>query len=155
MHEVRRFDSNRTRLLVFNSVVFPSLPCNVRTRAVHTALWARGNNALPHGGGTPPAPTPAPPHPAPQPPQHQGGGGGGRGGGRGGGNNGGPGIIGPCPRYSHSTPPWAGGHNPWTRVVHAYTMPIQPPPPRPRHLRPPSADAPGERSYLILYVFWC
>ncbi|KAK1616769.1 hypothetical protein QYE76_022286 [Lolium multiflorum] len=102
----------------------------VRTRAVHTALWASGNSVLPHGGGAPPAPTPAPPHPAPQPHQHQGGGGGGRGRRRGrGGNNGGPGIVGPRPGYSHPTPPWAGGHNPWTGVVHAYTMPVPPPSP--------------------------
>ncbi|KAK1691847.1 hypothetical protein QYE76_008544 [Lolium multiflorum] len=39
----------------------------VRTRAVHTTLWASGNSVLTHGGGAPPAPTPAPPHPAPQP----------------------------------------------------------------------------------------
>jgi hypothetical protein len=90
----------------------------VRTRAVHTALWASGNSVLPHGGGAPPAPTPAPPHPAPQPQQHQGGGGGGRGrrrgrgGGRGGGNNNGvPSIVGPRPGYSQHTPPWAGRNN--------------------------------------------
>ncbi|XP_071685281.1 uncharacterized protein [Lolium perenne] len=108
----------------------------VRTRAVHTALWASGNSVLPHGGRAPPAPTPAPPQPAPQLQQHQGGGGGGhrrrrgRGGGRGGGNNGGPGIIGPRPGYSHPTPPWAGGHNPWTggraRLHHARSAPPVP-----------------------------
>ncbi|KAK1684485.1 hypothetical protein QYE76_045333 [Lolium multiflorum] len=120
----------------------------VRTRAVHTALWASGNSVLPHGGGAPPAPTPAPPHPAPQPHQHQGGGGGGRGrrrgrgGGRGGGNNGGPGIVGPRPGYSHPTPPWAGGHNPWTGVVHAYTMPVpRPPVPGTVGPRPPTHQA--------------
>ncbi|KAK1650348.1 hypothetical protein QYE76_068153 [Lolium multiflorum] len=120
----------------------------VRTRAVHTALWASGNSVLPHGGGAPPAPTPAPPHPAPQPQQHQGGGGGGRGrrrgrgGGRGGGNNGGPGIVGPRPGYSHPTPPWAGGHNPWTGVVHAYTMPVpRPPVPGTVGPRPPTHQA--------------
>nr|XP_051215490.1 uncharacterized protein LOC127333192 [Lolium perenne] len=117
----------------------------VRTRAVHTALWASGNNVLPHGGGAPPAPIPAPPQPAPQPQQHQGGGGGGRGrhrgcgGGRGGGNNGGPDIVGPRPGYSHPTPSWAGGHNPWTGVVHAYTMPVPRPPfPAPSAPRPPT-----------------
>ncbi|XP_071680137.1 uncharacterized protein [Lolium perenne] len=83
----------------------------VRTRAVHTALWAIGNSVLPHGGGAPPAPTPAPPHLAPQPPQHQGGGGGGRGrrrghgDGRSGGNNGGPGIVGPRPGTVSPRPP--------------------------------------------------
>ncbi|KAK1664395.1 hypothetical protein QYE76_052554 [Lolium multiflorum] len=121
----------------------------VRTRAVHTALWASGNSVLPHGGGAPPAPTPVPPHPAPQPQQHQGGGGGGRGrrrgrgGGRGGGNNGGPGIVGPRPGYSHPTPPWAGGHNPWTGVVHAYTMPVPRPP-------SPAPSAPFGRPILAL-----
>ncbi|KAK1699260.1 hypothetical protein QYE76_015957 [Lolium multiflorum] len=105
----------------------------VRTRAVHTALWASGNSILPHGGGAPPAPTPAPPHPAPQPPQHQGGGGGGRGrrrgrgGGRGGGNTGGPGIVGPRPVLtSHSavggrTQPLDGGR---TRLHHARSTPV-------------------------------
>nr|XP_051204762.1 uncharacterized protein LOC127318333 [Lolium perenne] len=120
----------------------------VRTRAVHTALWASGNSVLPHGGGAPPASTPAPPQPAPQPQQHQGGGGSGRGhrrgrgGGRGGGHNGGPGIVGPRPGYSHPTPPWAGGHNPWTGVVHAYTMPVpRPPVPGTVGPRPPMHQA--------------
>ncbi|XP_071683743.1 uncharacterized protein [Lolium perenne] len=108
----------------------------IRTRAVHTALWASCNNVLPHGGGAPPAPTPAPPHPAPQPQQHQGGGGGGRnrrrarGGGRGGGNNGGPtssahapGTHTPLHRGRADTTPGRGSCTP--------TPCSSPPPPRP------------------------
>ncbi|KAK1629158.1 hypothetical protein QYE76_003473 [Lolium multiflorum] len=59
----------------------------------------------------------------------------GRGGGRGGGNNGGPDIVGPRP-VLHPTPLWAGGHNPWTGVVHAYTMPVPRPPPIPGTVGP-------------------
>nr|XP_051201580.1 uncharacterized protein LOC127315091 [Lolium perenne] len=120
----------------------------VRTRAVHTALWASGNSVLPHGGGAPPAPTPAL-HTlrlGRNSTKEEGGGGRGRrrgrGGGRGGGHNGGPGIVGPRPGYSHPTPPWAGGHNPWTGVVHAYTMPVpRPPVPGTVGPRPPTHQA--------------
>ncbi|KAM0862705.1 hypothetical protein ACQ4PT_045088 [Festuca glaucescens] len=101
---------------------------NVRTRAVHTAFAAR------YRAPTPPAPEPfqqprCPPAPAapfpaqpPQPQQQQQQGrnnrrrcGGGRNNGGGNGNQ-------------QPTSPWGGGYNPWTGVVHAYTMPVLHPP---------------------------
>jgi hypothetical protein len=98
----------------------------VRARAVHSALAA----------GIAPAPVPATPI------HQQGGGGGGRNRrrGRGGGRTNGGNIGGgPHPGYPQPTPPWSGGHNPWTGVVHTYTMPVPRPPPR----HPWSAPAPG------------
>ena len=107
---------------------------HLRTRAVHTALAA----GLSTGASTPPsAPRPlvAPhPTPVPQPPQppRNGGNGGnrrrGRGGQRQGGGKGGGGG-GQAPQQQ-PPPPWAGGYNPWTGVVHAYSMPVSRPPPR-------------------------
>nr|XP_020170103.1 uncharacterized protein LOC109755617 [Aegilops tauschii subsp. strangulata] len=116
---------------------------HLRTRAVHTALAAGFST----GASTPPsAPRPpAVPHPTPlpQPPQPlcTGGNGGnrrrGRGGQRQGGGKGG-GSGGQAPQQQ-PPPPWVGGYNPWTGVVHAYSMPV-PRPPAPGILGPrPSA----------------
>nr|XP_051229940.1 uncharacterized protein LOC127347833 [Lolium perenne] len=89
----------------------------VPARAVHSAL-ATG---ISHG-------TPQPPRPlmpiVPQQQPQQGDGGSrnrrrGRGGGRGGG---------PRPGYPQALPPWSGGYNPWTGVLHAYTMSVSHPP---------------------------
>nr|XP_051202002.1 uncharacterized protein LOC127315565 [Lolium perenne] len=104
---------------------------NLRTRAVHTALAA--------GYRAPAPPAPAPPQQAPHPwtaspllpmppqqlQQQQGrknhrrrGGGRNNGGGNGGGNDGGNGGGNTQP-----WPPWSGGYNPWTGIIHAYSMP--------------------------------
>nr|XP_051207018.1 uncharacterized protein LOC127322100 [Lolium perenne] len=91
----------------------------VRASAIHSALAAGIAPAL-----------------APVAPVHQQGGGGGgrkrrrgRGGGR---TNGGNGGGGPRPGYPQPTQPWSVGHNPWTGVVHAYSMSV----PRPLGPRP-------------------
>ncbi|KAM0908576.1 hypothetical protein ACQ4PT_015368 [Festuca glaucescens] len=102
----------------------------VRARAIHSALAA----------GISRPPTPTAPVAAPQQQLQQGGGGGGRRNrrrGRGGGRGGGP-----RPGYSQPPPPWSGGYNPWTGVVHAYTMPV-PRPPAPGIIgpRPPTHQA--------------
>jgi hypothetical protein len=44
--------------------------------------------------------------------------------GGGGHTNSGYGGGGPQPSNQVPTPPWSGGFNPWTAVVHAYTMPM-------------------------------
>ncbi|KAK1649270.1 hypothetical protein QYE76_067075 [Lolium multiflorum] len=46
---------------------------------------------------------------------------------RGGGGNGGANATAPAsrpPQHTAPTPPWIVGHNPWTGVVHAYSMPV-------------------------------
>nr|XP_051211397.1 uncharacterized protein LOC127328870 [Lolium perenne] len=117
---------------------------NLRTRAIHTAFAA--------GYRAPAPPAPAPPqlapHPwtapplLPTPPSNHNssrgattavvavvtattgvGNGGANGGGNGGGN-------------TQPLPPWSGGYNPWTGVIHAYSMPVP---------RPPAPDIFGPR----------
>ena len=117
---------------------------NLRTRAAHTAFAA----GVSRGGPAPTAPASAPraqgpppgfyspPPLAPLPPPGGNGNGGSNGGGgrrgrrrrNGGGNGGGTNpFAAPQPRPPQQfapTPPWLTGHNPWTGVVHAYTMPV-------------------------------
>jgi hypothetical protein len=111
----------------------------LRACVSHTALAAVLGYGAP-APPAPPAPTPpvarptapfatCPPVPfaAPLPPPQQqqqgrhrhGRGGGGR-------NNGGYAGGGPPP--ANQMLPWSGGYNPWTGVVHAYTMPVPCPP---------------------------
>jgi hypothetical protein len=85
-----------------------------------TALWASRNSVLPNSGGAPRAP-------APPATGGNGGNGGNDGhqrrrgrGSNGGQHNGNP----PPPQQSMPPPPWATGQHPWTRVVHACTMPV-------------------------------
>nr|XP_040252221.1 translation initiation factor IF-2-like [Aegilops tauschii subsp. strangulata] len=118
-----------------------------RTRATHTALVAgtRGDQAPPPLRRTPPQPAapafppaPAAPFPPPQPAAN----GGGRRGGR---KQGGAGAQGGAPRPpqpAYQPAPWYAGQNPWTGVVHAYSMPA-PRAPAPGILgaRPPSHQA--------------
>ncbi|XP_020181795.1 uncharacterized protein [Aegilops tauschii subsp. strangulata] len=102
------------------------------TRATHTALvvGTRGGQAPPPPRPTPPqpaVPAPAAPFPPPQPAAN----GGGRRGGR---KQGGAGAKGGAPRPpqpAYQPAPWYAGQNPWTGVVHAYSMPV------------PRAPAPG------------
>nr|XP_051201739.1 uncharacterized protein LOC127315278 [Lolium perenne] len=94
----------------------------VHASAVHSALATGISHGTPQPSLPPTLTTPIP---APQQQPQQGGGGGGRNRcrGRGGGHGGGP-----HPGYSQHPPPWSGGYNPWTWVVHAYTMPVPRPP---------------------------
>ncbi|XP_020151479.1 uncharacterized protein [Aegilops tauschii subsp. strangulata] len=127
------------------------------TRATHTALIAgtRGAQAPPPPRPTPPQPAapalppgfppaPAAPFPPPQPAAN--GGERGRPGGRRGGHKqGGAGAQGGAPRppqQAYQPAPWYAGQNPWTGVVHTYSMPV-PRAPAPGILgaRPPSHQA--------------
>jgi hypothetical protein len=109
----------------------------------HTALAA----GLGYGAPAPPVPTPPaarPPAPfaaPPPPPQQQQQGRHRRGRGCGGRTNGGYAGGGPPP--ANQMHPWSGGFNPWTGVVHTYTMPVPRPPPRPQHPWPSSAGSSG------------
>ncbi|KAM0921811.1 hypothetical protein ACQ4PT_006722 [Festuca glaucescens] len=47
-----------------------------------------------------------------------------RGGGGNGGGNAGVNVPAPRPPQHTAPPPWTAGHNPWTGVVHAYSMPV-------------------------------
>jgi hypothetical protein len=99
----------------------------LRARVSHTALAA----GLGYGAPAPPAPpAPTPPVarppapfavPPPPPQQHQQGR---RRRGRGGGGRTNRGYAGGGPPPANQMPPWSGGFNPWTGVVHAYTMPV-------------------------------
>ena len=109
----------------------------VKKRAQHQALAAGTSRGAP-SPPAPPAPRP-PQQPTPPPwhnpappaaPQQQQGGGNRRGGRRGGrkqpqqqateeGQ-----AHGGAPRPNQPTPPWTYGTNPWTGVVHAYSMPV-------------------------------
>jgi hypothetical protein len=124
---------------------------NLHARAVHTAFPAGYRAPAQPAPATfqqpPRPPAPAAPFPAPQPQQRNGGGrrrrgGGGRNGGGNGSGNGGGGGGNNGGGNQQPTPPWGGGHNPWTGVVHAYTMPV-PRPPIPGLLgsRPPNHQA--------------
>nr|XP_020198077.2 uncharacterized protein LOC109783907 [Aegilops tauschii subsp. strangulata] len=51
----------------------------------------------------------------------------------------------PGPVQQQPTPPWGGGHNPWTGFVHAYTMPVPRPP-------APSLLGPGPSSHQAFFA---
>ncbi|KAM3206093.1 hypothetical protein ACQJBY_061648 [Aegilops geniculata] len=139
-----------------------------QTRATHTAL-VTGTR----GGQAPPPPRPTPPQPAAPafppgfppalaapfpPPQPAANGGGRRGGRRGGRKQGGAGAQGGAPRPpqpAYQPAPWYAVQNPWTGVVHAYSMPV-PRAPAPGILgtRPPSHQAfyPAPQPYAAPYA---
>ncbi|XP_071676968.1 uncharacterized protein [Lolium perenne] len=63
------------------------------------------------------------------------------GGGGNGGGNASANVPAPHPPQHTAPPPWTAGHNPWTGVVHAYSMPV--PRPLPRHHGAASSHPPG------------
>ncbi|KAM3355125.1 hypothetical protein ACQJBY_025734 [Aegilops geniculata] len=100
-------------------------------QATHAALHVD----LAAGYGAPPTP-PAPRAPAPTPPPAPAPAGGRKQKGRGGrGRNSNSAPRPPATTTAAPPPPWLSGYNPWTGVVHAYSMPI-PRPPAPSILGP-------------------
>ncbi|XP_071685228.1 uncharacterized protein [Lolium perenne] len=154
---------------------------HLRARAAHTAFVAGFSR-----GASTPAPRPTGPPPGFPAAGHQAGqtgpwtgssgqqapSGGGRpcrrrrGGGSNGGGNAGANAPAPRPPQHTAPPPWTAGHNPWTGVVHAYSMPVPrapypgimgprpathqafyvAPQPAPAYAAPPGCDPVGSRA---------